>query len=107
MEDMDETTQGPEGPAGRGRRCPMTVSGVTVNVPMPPGLARLFALTDAAAAGLMARGFTYRGAGEARRRDLGADRAAAAGQRPRGRRPPRACSRAQEGRATCPAGWTG
>ena len=37
----------------------MTVSGVTVNVPMTPGLARLFALTDTAAAGLMRRGFTH------------------------------------------------
>ncbi|GAA1858848.1 hypothetical protein GCM10009715_02900 [Paeniglutamicibacter psychrophenolicus] len=36
----------------------MTVSGVGVNVPMPPGLARLFALADASAAGLMERGFT-------------------------------------------------
>lgn len=36
----------------------MTISSATVNVPMPPGLARLFALAEASAATLMARGFT-------------------------------------------------
>ena len=73
---MDEFAQGPGSPAagrGTGLRpgpwccgcggrewwCPVTVSGVTVNVPMTPGLARLFALTDTAAAGLMRRGFTH------------------------------------------------
>lgn len=36
----------------------MTVSSVTVNVPMPPGLARLFALAASSATRLMKRGFT-------------------------------------------------
>ncbi|GAA1867539.1 hypothetical protein GCM10009715_13440 [Paeniglutamicibacter psychrophenolicus] len=36
----------------------MTISSATLNVPMHPGLARLFALAEASAATLMARGFT-------------------------------------------------
>lgn len=36
----------------------MTISGVSVNVPMPPGLARLFTLADTAATHLVDRGFT-------------------------------------------------
>ncbi|GAA1879460.1 hypothetical protein GCM10009715_27580 [Paeniglutamicibacter psychrophenolicus] len=36
----------------------MTVSGVGIHVPMPPGLARLFTLTDTAATKLVTQGFT-------------------------------------------------
>jgi hypothetical protein len=36
----------------------MTISGVSVNVPMPPGLARLFTLAEASSATLMKLGFT-------------------------------------------------